>query len=339
MLESGPVHDLAVIVTSLREARWLEPCLRTLADACDGVDVDVVVVDIEPDDGVRDDTRELVATRFPDVRVVGCTNRGFAHANNTGLLATSSRYVLFLNPDTEVVAGRFAELLGWMEEHDDVGIAGCRQLTTDGALYPTMRREGGPGRVFAEALGAERFAPWAGQRVLDLPQYEHVVPCDWTTGSFMLARREALLSAGCLDERFFLYCEEEDLCLRVRDAGWRVVHVPFMTIVHHFGKAGVVPRLAAQRGFARRQYAAKHLGPVRRRLYVGAFAFGLLLRALALVPARGSEARRRRAALMGSLRAVTGRAAPPFVAVPPTALPPRAAEAGWRERPVLEEVA
>ena len=74
----------------------------------------------------------------------------------------------------------------------------------------------------------------------------------------MLARREALLSAGLLDERFFLYSEEPDLCLRMKRAGWCVRHLPTMTIVHHAGKAGTQPTMVAQDAFTRRQYAHKH---------------------------------------------------------------------------------
>ena len=74
----------------------------------------------------------------------------------------------------------------------------------------------------------------------------------------MLVRAEAIAGAGYMDERFFLYSEETDLCLRIAEAGWRVVYSPRMTILHHAGKAGVNPKLEAQKAFARCQYAAKH---------------------------------------------------------------------------------
>ena len=80
----------------------------------------------------------------------------------------------------------------------------------------------------------------------------------------MLARREALLSAGLLDERFFIYSEETDFCLRIKQAGWDVRHLPDMTIVHHAGKGGVSEKMVAQDAYARRQYAAKHFTPGRR---------------------------------------------------------------------------
>ena len=145
-----------------------------------------------------------------------------------------------------------------------MGLAGVRQITADGQLYPSMRRFPNAARALGEALCSERWPihpSWSGERVLDMRAYDREQDCDWTVGAFMLARREALLSAGVMDERFFLQCEEPDLCLRMKRAGWSVRHLPIMTIVHHAGKGGRDPRMAAQDAYARRQYARKHFSP------------------------------------------------------------------------------
>src|SRR5262249_40217816 len=158
------------------------------------------------------------------------------------------------------VDGTFASLLEWMDAHPTVGFAGVRQLDGEGELYPTIRYFPSVGRALGEALLAERWAyspRWACERQLDMDVYQREVDCDWTTGAFMLVSREALLAAGLLDERFFLQAEEPDLCRRIKRAGWKVRHVPTMTIVHHAGKAGVVPKMVAQNAFARLQYARK----------------------------------------------------------------------------------
>src|SRR5262249_6260020 len=140
-------------------------------------------------------------------------------------------------------------------------------------LSPTMRRFPNALRALGEALTAERWAmrpSWLGECELDLSLYDAERECDWTVGAYMLARREALFGAGVMDERFFLFSDEPDLCLRIRRAGWRVIHSPAMTIVHHAGKAGAKPRLFAQEVLARRIYARKHFAPAHRMLYVGA---------------------------------------------------------------------
>ena len=156
--------------------------------------------------------------------MVATQNRGFAAANNRGLEVVDADWVLFLNPDTEIVAGTLADLVSLVRARPTVGLAAVRQLDSDGELFPTIRRFPNAFRWLFEALGSEQApfrASWLGERELDPSRYEHEVPCDWTTGAFMLVRREVIESVGYMDERFFLYCEETDYCLRIHRRGGR----------------------------------------------------------------------------------------------------------------------
>jgi len=316
---TGPTTDqadVAIIIVSTNEAKWLEPALSTVFAHAGAAKLDVVVVDNESSDG----TRELVESKFPAARVVDSQNKGFAHANNRGAETCSARYVLFLNPDTEIVDGTFGELAAALDARPDVGMAGVRQLTGDGTLWPTIRYFPSVRRALGEAFGSERWthrSRWAGERELDLSIYDTEVACDWTSGSFMFCRREALLSAGLLDERFFIYSEEPDLCLRMKRAGWATRHLPTMTIVHHAGKGGLRPKMIAQDVFTRRQYADKHLVPPHRAAYLAAIGARHVVRATA--PGGGVGPQRRAAARL-ALRTLVGREAPPFGAPPQTAI-------------------
>src|SRR5215471_12565770 len=107
--------DLAIIVVSTNEANWLEPCLRTVFEHVGDARLDVVVVDNESTDG----TRELVGTAFPAARVVPSTNRGFAHANNRAAMTCDARYVLFLNPDTQIIDGTFGDLVTMLDQRPE----------------------------------------------------------------------------------------------------------------------------------------------------------------------------------------------------------------------------
>jgi N-acetylglucosaminyl-diphospho-decaprenol L-rhamnosyltransferase len=312
------MDDLAIIIVSTNEASWLRPCLESIYRHAGELELDVVIADNESTDG----TRELVEGEFPQARVVTCPNRGFAHANNCGLQTTDSRYALFLNPDTEVLEGTFEELVTALDRRSSVGLAGVKQVTPDGELFPTVRRFPNALRALGEALGSERLpfhAGWLGERELRLDRYERELDCDWTSGSFMIARREALESAGYMDERFFIYSEEPDLCLRMKRAGWEVRHLPLMTILHHADKAGVNPRMVAQDAYARLQYARKHFPPAHRAAYRAALALRWLLRF-------GTGGPRRRAA-RAALGILLGRAAPPFGAPPGQAVVLRRREA------------
>lgn len=304
------MDDLAVIIVSTNEAHWLRPCLTTVFAHLGVLRADVVVADNCSTDG----TRTLVENGFPEARVVTCVNRGFGHANNRALLTTKARYVVFLNPDTEIRDGTFEQLVARMDACPRVGLAGVRQVTTDGSLFPTVRRFPNGVRAFWQAMGSERYpfqASWLGERELDLGRYERETACDWTSGSFMIVRREALDSAGIFDERFFLFSEETDLCRRIKNAGWDIRHLPIMTVLHHAQKAGASPKLAAQDAFSRKQYSRKHFSPGHRAAYSATLALGYAIRAVA--PGRDREsARARRASSRAALSALLGLRSPPF---------------------------
>ena len=304
------MDDLAIIIVSTNEGHWLRPCLNSILDRGGSLSLDVVVANNQS----TDDTRELVEREFPAFRVVTCENHGFAHANNRGLMTTNARYALFLNPDTEILDGTLEELVRTLDERPEVGLAGVRQVTADGELFPTIRRFPSALRVLGETFGSERWGrsfPWLGERELRMERYDREIACDWTSGSFMLARREALESAGYMDERSFIYSEEPDLCLRMKQAGWEVRHLPFMTILHHANKAGVNPKMAAQDTISRVHYARKHLSAPRRGVYLASLSLRYLSR-LAW-PNRDRELRRlSHEASRRSLGVVFGRERPPF---------------------------
>jgi GT2 family glycosyltransferase len=305
---SRPSHDLCAIVVSHEGRRWLGPALDSLFEHAGEIDLDVVVAD-----NGSDGSAQYVEESFARARAIRCENHGFAHANNRAAITADARYVLFLNPDTEVVDGTLADLVTYMDEHPEIGLAGCRQLDGEGRLCPTARRFPGVGRALGEAIGPERLpllASRLGESELDLARYDRELDCDWTSGSFLLVRREALLSAGLLDERFFFYSEEVDLCLRIKQSGWVIRHLPRFTIVHHGGSTESSPRMEAQMAYARSQYAAKHFGPLRRRAFVAAIGLRHLLRWAAFAR-RGGDAGRAKAHRR-ALMTLLGREQPPF---------------------------
>lgn len=311
--------DITVIVVSFNDKAWLEPCLGSVFERAGDAALDVIVVD-----NGADRAHQLVEDRFPAVRVINSENRGFAHANNLAALTSTARYILFLNPDTEIVEGTLGDLVAALDRAPEIGLVGVRQITADGTLWPTIRYFPNFVRALGNAIGSEQWAGrirWAGERELETSLYDRETDCDWTSGSFMLARREAVLTAGLLDERFFLYSEEPDLCLRMKRAGWSVRHLPLMTIVHHAGKAGMPPKLTAQEAFTRRQYARKHFAAPHRIAYLTAVGLHHLLRSI--VPRTNGASDSRKAARL-ALRTLIGLAEPAFAPPPHTAMPPEA---------------
>src|SRR3954451_7578885 len=304
------MRDLAVVVVSTNDGHWLGPCLSTVFARAGDLDLDVVVADNESTDG----TAELIRDEFPDARVIRCRNRGFGHANNRAVITCDARYALFLNPDTEVLEGTLDGLVRTLDQRPEIGLAGVRQVTAGGVLYPTIRRFPDALRALGEAFGAGRFARSPARMregVLDEPAYAEEAPCDWVTGSFIVCRREALLGAGLFDERFFMSSEETDLAYRIKQAGWQVVHLPQLTVLHHvhMGKS-LGTRMEAQYAFARRQYAEKHFSPVHKAAYLSMVRARHRVRLLAsFVRGDGGDTRSNARA---ALRALRGADPPPF---------------------------
>ena len=312
---------MAIIVISHNSGRWVRPCLDSVFAHLGGLDADVVVVDAESDDRTAD-----VVAEFPGARLLRCRNRGFAYANNRALMTCDARYVLFLNPDTEILEGEVADLVDRLDDRPDIGLVGVRQVDADGRLDLTIRHFPNALRALGDAFSAERMPDrprWLGERELDRRAYGRDVECDWTSGSFMLARREAIESAGYLDERFFMYSEETDLCRRIRTAGWKVRHFPWMTILHYGAEAGVDPTIESLSAYYRMVYARKHFSRAHGTLYFGAVILRHWLRSV--YGTRGELAKRRREANRAAVNTLLGRSpvalGPNRYSVRPRALP------------------
>jgi hypothetical protein len=301
------LDDLAIIVVSYNSALWIASCLHSIFAHMGPLQADVVVVDADS----RDGTADIVAD-FPGVRLIRCPNRGFAYANNRGLMTCDARYVLFLNPDTEILEGDLCDLVSRMDEQPSVGLVGVRQVDGEGRLDMTIRRFPNAFRALGDALSAERLPGrphWLGERELHPRAYDRELECDWTSGSFMLARREAIESAGFMDERFFMYSEETDFCRRIKSAGWHVRHFPWMTILHYGAKVGVQPSIESLSAHSRMLYARKHFSRVHRTLYFGTVLLRHLLRLV--LAGRGELGRRRAAAQWAAVRTLVGLSPPP----------------------------
>lgn len=245
--------DLSVVIVNWNVRDLLRRCLESISGpgpqegreavttiGSDPQQAPLRLETIVVDNGSSDGSVPMVREQFPYVRlIVNDDNRGFPAANNQGVTVAEGRYVLLLNPDTEVVDGALTSLVSFADAHPDVGIVGPQLLNPDGSVQSSRRRFPTLGTALFESTWLEPHAP---HRVLEryyaLDQPDDVVQdVDWLTGAAMLARREAVDEVGPLDEGFFMYSEELDWCRRMRDAGWRVVYLPKAQIIHHAGKS------------------------------------------------------------------------------------------------------
>jgi len=285
-----------VVVVSYRSGSELRGCVEPLA-AAEGVHV--VVVDNASGDGSLDAVSGL------DVRTIELpANRGFAAGCNAGWRATSSPYVLFLNPDARIEPAALETLVALVEREPGVAVAAPRIVDEDGSLdlserrFPTLRS------TYAHALFLHRLfrrAAWASELVRDPADYERAGSPDWVSGACLLVRRSVLEELGGWDEGFFLYCEDKDLCRRARDRGYDVRFEPAALARHTGGASAPRPSLAHVLAQSRVRYARKHHGRVVAELERAGIALTALTH---MAISRGGRAARagHAAALRAALR-------------------------------------
>jgi N-acetylglucosaminyl-diphospho-decaprenol L-rhamnosyltransferase len=307
--------DISFVIVTHNGCEMALKTLRSARSALGGVQAQWIVADSASADG----TPEAIEAEFDDVEVLRVPNRGFAAGNNAGIIRAEGRYVLLLNPDVEVLEGDFARLVQALDSRPDVGIASVIQRGSDGTLQFSMRRFPSPARDLGESLFAARWPFLRSLQELDTGtgRYLRESSAEWVVGAFLCARAEAVASIGPLDERFFLYSEEIDWCLRAHQRGWDVRHLPVMTVVHHAGRRDRGD-LMAQLAHSRLLFAAKHHGRLDAFGIRAALALGHVLRIALRVPlAFRASARVRMRAEAGALRVLLGLGEPPLRAEPP----------------------
>jgi GT2 family glycosyltransferase len=303
--------DLSVIVVTHNGREQALETLESALAAQGWIDAEWLVVDA----GSTDGTPDAIAERYPDMNLFRRENRGFAASNNVALREARGRYVLLLNPDVEFRHGSLGELVAAMDARPEVGLASVIQSDAEGRPLPSIRRFPSPARGLGEALFADKWPVGRGlqERVLADAPYQRAGAADWLVGAFLIARREAVEAVGPLDERFFLYSEECDWCYRFWQAGWRVEHLPNLTVVHHCGE-GSAGALMPQLTHSRILFAEKHYGRLKAFGIRAAHALRHGLRVAVFTPlGLFSSARRERARNeWAGLKVALGLASPPL---------------------------
>lgn len=274
-------HRLLIVIVNFRTSSLTIDCLASLeADITVLPDAKVVVVENASGDGSLDRLQSAVSQRGWSrwVRVDPLDqNLGFAGGNNAAIAPavieapdTRPDFVLLLNPDTIVLPGAIVELLQFLEAHPQVGIAGSRLEGIDGIPQCSAFRFPG---VFSEAISGFRLgllSSMLNRFVVAPPIQASAHRTDWVAGACMLVRREVIDRIGLLDQKYFMYYEEVDFCLRAARAGWPCWYLPSARVVHLVGQSsgvtsneGQTRRLPKYWYQSRRRYFVKNHG----RLY------------------------------------------------------------------------
>ncbi len=283
------VPRVSIIVVNWKARDALLDCLAALLPPGTPTDeYQVLVIDNASGDG----SVETVARRYPAVRQVrNPDNRGFARAVNQGLALAAAPFALVLNPDVVIRPAAIAALLEFMEREPGVAVAGPRLRNPDGSLQGSARRRPSAWTgLFGRSACLTHWFPGnpVSRRELMAIDEGAVEPrdVDWLSGACLMVRRRAWEQVGPMDERFFLFWEDADWCLRFGHAGWRVVHVPAASAIHRVGVSCAQRRLASTLDFHRSAYRLYRKHYLRSPLHpmIALLVPGLILSLLLRLP-------------------------------------------------------
>jgi len=313
--KNNPI-DVSVVIVNWNTRRLLRNCIRSIYENVNGLKYEILVVD----NGSSDGSADMVKRTFTGVKlIVNKENRGFATANNQGILAAQGRYVLLLNSDTEVLPDCFEKAVDFADSHSNSAVVGCRVLNPDKSLQPTCFMFPS---VFNMALSVsylykllprssffsrESMGQWDRQDIREV---------DVVTGCFMLVRAQAIREVGRMDERFFMYAEETDWCYRFKQAGWSIMFTPDCEIIHLGGQSSgkIRSEMLIQLRLSILKFIDKHHGRLKYKvacfLTIVFFAVRLpvwsVVSILATVPVRKRAIMRTRAYFNGIIKVLNG---------------------------------
>ena len=252
--------ELSIIVVTYNSRRHVRDCLESIQRTTGDISHEVIVVDNASQDG----TQEIIRNEFPNTHLIANPeNIGFARGNNQGIAQSQGQYILLLNPDTVVPPKTLAALLNEMKRSLKTGLLGCRLLNSDRSLQQSFGYEVS---VWSEVVRKMFFNLWENHRFPPVgwvlrSLHSRKKEVAWVKGACMLARRQALLDVKLMDETFFMYLEDADLCRRIRQSSWLVRYTPEVEVIHIGGGSVRSNRGRSALEYRRSQlhYCKKHL--------------------------------------------------------------------------------
>ena len=229
---ASPV-TISIIVVNFETPSYTLQCIRSILNNSPAASFEIILID----NGSKDGSLDFIRSEFPEVICIETgSNQGFSKANNLGINNARGQYVLLLNSDTKILDNSLGGMLNYLESHSEVGAVGPRQLNGKGRLqlswgdFPTLVSEIYR-KLIHHRLSINDF------RVRDYleEKYADRTEVDWVSGSCLMARKKALLDAGLLDEHYFMYFEDIDLCRKIKEGGWGIRYLSDMTILHYGG--------------------------------------------------------------------------------------------------------
>lgn len=242
---------LSIIVVNWNTRQLLQKCLQAITENIHDINSEIFVVD----NGSSDGSQEMVRVNFPQVNLIENTeNVGFAKANNQAIRFSKGKYILLLNSDAFLTSHAVQTMVNELDADQNIGITGAKLIYPDGRSQVSY----GPLPTFMSEVGSLFGLDKLNKTTSSYKGYEET---GVVNGACMLIRRSLLDQIGLLDEEFFMFSEEVDLCKRCHQSGSKVVHIPSAVVIHaHGGSTGLSVQRIKRLYTGKLQYFHKHFG-------------------------------------------------------------------------------
>jgi GT2 family glycosyltransferase len=280
--------DVSICIVNWNTRELLLRCIRSIKDKTSGVKYEIVIVD----NNSGDDSVQTVKSQYPDCLVVESKkNLGFAKGNNVAVKEASGKYILYLNPDTELITNAIYGMFFFLEKHDDFGAVGCKLIGMDGNIQFTCARTfPSPFNQFSFLVMLDRLFPRSKFfSTIEMHYWDHRESrqIDCLSGACIMARKEIIDTLNGFDENLFMYAEDVDLCYRIQKGPWKIYYLAEESIYHHEG-ASSKKKLnrhfnAVMQRASNHYFLAKHFGRIKAIEYRLAVGVGSLVRLFVLI--------------------------------------------------------
>lgn len=227
--------ELSVIIINWNSVNYLEKCLSSIYKNIAVDDIEIIVVD----NGSYDGSDRLIIRDFPDIKFIQLDNNiGFAKANNLAFSYATSEFILFINPDTELLDSSIDKMLEFLKSSYDAGAVGCRLLNSDFSLqiscvqaFPNLFNQ----ILDTEFLIRLRLKRWGIENAMNNKKFP--IKVDVISGACVMVKRKVFEKAGLFTSDYYMYGEDVDLCHKIKQVGYNSYYIDDAKVIHHGGKS------------------------------------------------------------------------------------------------------
>jgi GT2 family glycosyltransferase len=270
-----PEVKLSIIIVNWNTKPLLGDCLHSIYNETKNILFEIILVD----NGSTDGSMEMVEREFPKVKlIINHENLGFTKANNQAIKESKGEYILLLNSDTQIKDSAIEKTVDYISRNKKVGILGCKLINPGNVVELSCRTFPEPEivwyinnpfkRIYHEKSTFKKY-------FMNNWKHDQIQEVDWVTGAYLLTRREILMDIGLLDESYFTYFDDIDLCWRVKIKGWKIIFLPYAEVFHvkgytdrkkSFSDRATIMQLKGFLMFSEKHYPEEKANQVRKRV-------------------------------------------------------------------------